>query len=504
MAALGEPSFFEKIEARAKSINSLLCVGLDPHRVDLEKLGEVSAATAFLFCDNIVDHTKKFAVAYKPNGAFFEAYGAEGIAALEKLIAYIPDEIPCLLDIKRGDSGSTASAYAEAAFLSAKADGVTLSPYMGSESIAPFIKDRTKGAFVICKTSNPSSNELQVLTVSEAGGHDGVALFEKVAALCESWNTQNNVGVVVGATDIDALARVRAAAPGLWILAPGIGAQGGQLAEAVGAGLRTDGFGLLVPISRGISRSEHPGAAAELYVANLNDARKKSLETAKSSNNEGLKQYQSDFIQFALGVGVLKFGRFTLKSGRESPYFFNAGLFNSGLSLARIGEFYAKVIVESKLEFDVLFGPAYKGITLASTVSIALTKYGMDIPYAYNRKEAKDHGEGGLLVGAPVKGKRCLLVDDVITAGTAIREAIGILSNAGAEAAGVLIALDRQEKKDDTSTKSAIQGVRDEFGIPVHYVVGLDHLLSFARKNDSLSGMLPDIEAYRKKYGISY
>ena len=154
-------SFFTRLTKRCNEVNSLLCVGLDPHRIDLEKLGDVTANGAFTFCKNIVDQTKHIAVSYKPNAAFFEAFGGSGVEALEKLIQYVPDEIPVLLDIKRGDIGSTATAYADAAYESLKADAVTLSPYMGSESINPFIKDGSKGAFVICKTSNPSSKDLQ-------------------------------------------------------------------------------------------------------------------------------------------------------------------------------------------------------------------------------------------------------------------------------------------------------------------------------------------------------
>ena len=184
---------------------------------------------------------------------------------------------------------------------------------------------------------------------------------------------------------------------------------------------------------------------------------------------------------------VLKFGEFTLKSGRISPYFFNAGLFNSGLALKRVGEYYAKVIVNSGVKFDVLFGPAYKGITLASAVSIALCDYGMDIPYAYNRKEKKDHGEGGKLVGAPIKGKKVLIIDDVITAGTAIREAMTMLNAGGGTASGVIIALDRQEKVNDTSTQSAIQTVQEQYDIPVLNVVRLDDLLSYAKSSDEMS-----------------
>ena len=431
------------------------------------------------------------------------------------MIAYVPDGIPVLLDNKRGDIGSTATAYAQSAFDSLNAHAVTVNPYMGSDSVDPFTKDPTKGAFVLCKTSNPSSSELQELAL--AAPLNGKALFERTAELAsKTWNFNGNVGLVVGATDIDALRRTRAAAPDLWILAPGIGAQGGDLVEATAAGMRADGMGLLVPVSRGIARAENPKAEAESLRLQLNEARAGALQmaagvgtgeakSAAADDGTAIKPYQRDFIRFALNAGVLRFGEFTLKSGRVSPYFFNAGLFNSGMSLAKVGESYAMALTDgsNRVEYDVLFGPAYKGITLVSAVSIALANRGIDMPFAYNRKEKKDHGEGGLLVGAPVKGKRVLIVDDVITAGTAIREAMAILKAAGAEAAGVVIALDRAEVVSEGNPMSAIQSVQAEFGIPVVNIVGLGHLLGFVREEVGMESTLASIEAYRSKYGVA-
>uniref|UniRef100_UPI003D2D6D37 orotate phosphoribosyltransferase n=1 Tax=Methylophaga lonarensis TaxID=999151 RepID=UPI003D2D6D37 len=190
-----------------------------------------------------------------------------------------------------------------------------------------------------------------------------------------------------------------------------------------------------------------------------------------------MKAYQQQFIDFALSTGVLRFGQFTLKSGRISPYFFNSGLFNSGASLARLGRFYAQTIVESGIAFDVLFGPAYKGIPLASTTAVALADHHQrDVPYVFNRKEAKDHGEGGQLVGAPLNGK-VLIIDDVISAGTSVRESVEIIRAAGAEPAGVVIALDRQER--GKGQMSAIQEVEQQHGIPVISIISLNDLLSY-------------------------
>lgn len=213
-----------------------------------------------------------------------------------------------------------------------------------------------------------------------------------------------------------------------------------------------------------------------------------------------MQAYQRDFIRFAIERGVLRFGQFTLKSGRISPYFFNAGLFDSGLALAQLGRFYAAAVVDSGIDFDVLFGPAYKGIPLAATTAVALAEHHQrDVPWCFNRKEAKDHGEGGTLVGAPLAG-RVLIIDDVITAGTAIREVMQIIQAQGAQAAGVLIALNRQER--GKGELSAIQEVERDYGIPVVSIVSLQQVLEYLAEDAELKQYLPAVEAYRAEYGI--
>lgn len=214
-----------------------------------------------------------------------------------------------------------------------------------------------------------------------------------------------------------------------------------------------------------------------------------------------MQNYQRDFIEFAIKQGVLKFGEFTLKSGRVSPYFFNAGLFNTGKALAEIGRFYAAALEDAGVDYDVVFGPAYKGIPLATTLSVALfDKYGKDVPYVFNRKEAKAHGEGGTLVGSPLEG-RVLIVDDVITAGTAIREVMSMIDAApNAKPAATLIALDRQEK--GKAEESAIQEVERDYGIPVISIVKLEQVLAYVADQPELKQYAASIEAYRKKYGV--
>jgi orotate phosphoribosyltransferase len=212
-----------------------------------------------------------------------------------------------------------------------------------------------------------------------------------------------------------------------------------------------------------------------------------------------MEQYQKDFVDFTLETGVLKFGEFTLKSGRISPYFFNAGLFNKGSHLSHLGQFYAQAIEASNLKFDVLFGPAYKGIPLATAASIALNdSFNRNVPYSFNRKEAKDHGEGGSIVGHPLEGD-ILIIDDVITAGTAIREAQDIITANGAKTKGVIVALDRQEK--GKGELSAIQEVEQIFGITVLSIINLSHIINYL-KDSKIDDTLKSIEDYRSKYGV--
>ncbi|MCU7848866.1 MAG: orotate phosphoribosyltransferase [Candidatus Thiodiazotropha sp. (ex Lucinoma kastoroae)] len=213
-----------------------------------------------------------------------------------------------------------------------------------------------------------------------------------------------------------------------------------------------------------------------------------------------MQDYQREFLNFSLDVGVLCFGEFTLKSGRVSPYFFNAGLFNSGASLAHLGRYYAQAIVDSGIPFDVLYGPAYKGIPLAAVTAAALfDHHGIDIPYAFNRKEAKDHGEGGVIVGHELAGK-ILIIDDVISAGTSVRESVEIIQSQAATPAGVVIALDRQER--GQGDRSAIQEVESDYGMPVSAIVRLELLIEYLQEGDDTGESLQRIKAYREKYGV--
>lgn len=257
-------NFFSLLERRVDDCSSLLCIGLDPHVSDLDS---PSAQGALDFSLNLVKRTAPYAAAFKPNAAFFEQFGSRGWSALKRVIEAIHEEshrlgskIPVILDAKRGDISSTAEAYAISAFEKLGADCITLSPYLGYDSIAPFIKDAEKGVFLLCKTSNRGSSDIQNLVLE-----GGELLYERVARMADGWNRGGNIGLVVGATMPDEMKKIRVVAPDLWFLAPGVGAQGGDLETALRAGLRKDGMGMLLPVSRGISRAEDPGlAAAEL------------------------------------------------------------------------------------------------------------------------------------------------------------------------------------------------------------------------------------------------
>jgi len=259
-------TFFSFLEKRVDDCTSLLCIGLDPHVSDLEN---PSAASALDFCLRIVKETSRYAAAFKPNAAFFEVFGADGWTALKQLIDAIQEEsnrlgsmIPIILDAKRGDIASTAEAYAKSAFENLGVHAITLNPYLGKDSIEPFLRYPEKGVFLLCKTSNAGSMDLQNLLVLPVGAESSAPLYIYVAQLAQQWNEQNNVGIVVGATHPAIMSNIRAAVPDMWFLSPGVGAQGGDLRIALEAGLRTDGSGMLINVSRSIARAENPGQAA--------------------------------------------------------------------------------------------------------------------------------------------------------------------------------------------------------------------------------------------------
>lgn len=424
--------FFDRLERRVRDAGSLLCVGLDPHPDDL---AESTPAAAAAFCHRIVAATAPFAAAFKPNAAFFEALGPEGVAALRDVIAAVPDGVPVILDAKRGDIASTARAYATAAFDVLGADAVTVNPWMGRDSVAPFVERAERGVFLLCRTSNPGAAEVQDVRVVAAGGGVGGPLYEHVARRAAHWSDHRNLGLVVGATEPSALARVRAVAPDAWLLVPGVGAQGGDLAAALRAGLRADGRGLLVNVSRGISRASDRAATAE----DLRDAieRERAAIAAEAASVRTTAP-ADDVADGLLEVGCVQFGSFTLKSGLRSPVYVDLRrLVSHPRLLERVAEAY--VTLMQGLRFDRVAALPYAALPIGTAVAL---RGGW--PLVYPRREAKDYGTKVAIEGEYAAGERVVVLDDLATTAGTKLEALEKLGAAGLGAEDVVVLVDRE------------------------------------------------------------
>ena len=472
-------TFFSFLAKRVDDCSSLLCVGLDPHPSDLPA---PTAAAARDFCLRLVKATAPYAAAFKPNTAFFELHGPEGWTALKDVIAAVQAEsdrlgsmIPVILDAKRGDIASTAEAYAKSAFEHLGVHAITLSPYLGKDSIDPFLAYKEKGVFLLCKTSNPGAADLQDLNFVGADGRPPIPLHVHVAHLAQQWNTGNNIGIVVGATQPEALARVRLAAPDLWFLVPGVGTQGGDLETALRSGLRADGKGMLINVSRAISRSENPRLeAAKLRDEMLQVIRDQGLGNQGGESNPGylipnylLPNPFSTLADNLLEAGCVKFGEFTLKSGLKSPIYIDLRQLVSRPSLlTRVAESYLPIL--HHLTFDRLAGLPYAAIPIATAISLQ-----GHYPMIYPRKEVKDYGTKAGIEGEYHAGETVVVIDDLATTGGSKFEAIEKLTAAGLTVRDVVVLIDRQ-----SGAKEALEGA----GFRLHAVLTITDLLDYWEK----------------------
>jgi uridine monophosphate synthetase len=437
--------FFTLLEERVRKTGSLLCIGIDPHPQDVK--GE-DVQNLLQFCLDLVEATVESAAAYKPNAAFFEAYGPDGIRVLQQVIASVPEDIPVILDAKRGDISSTAQAYAHAVFKTMGAGAVTINPYLGKDAVDPFIADPDQAIFLLCKTSNPGSGDLQDLTVLEEGSsragsgsgqfRAGLRLYERVALLAQEWNINKNIGLVVGATHPKQLGRVRGLAPDLWFLAPGIGTQGGDLEATLLAGLREDGSGVLVNVSRSITRAPDPGQAARDLLEEIQQVRARVLASRQKSVLPALPAALAELAEGLLEAGCVKFGSFKLKSGLESPIYIDLRqLVSHPVLLAQASSAYIPLLKE--LHFDRIAALPYAALPIAAAISIQ-----SGWPMIYPRKEIKAYGTKAEIEGSYTAGEKVVVIDDLATTGGSKFEAIEKLTGAGLEVHDVVVLIDRQ------------------------------------------------------------
>ena len=495
-------SFFDKLEAAARRNNTLLCVGLDPtpeacpdrflagsgapSEEDLDP--KDSTCQALLAWNrSVIETTADLVCCYKPNIAFYEALGQPGMALLRATIAAIPKDIPVLLDAKRGDMGSTAVAYARACFDELGVDAVTLSPYLGQDSIAPFAAYPGKGLFVLCHTSNPTAGVFQKLIArnGQDQGEEG-PLYLRVAEQAVGWSPA--VGLVVGATYPQALADVRAVAPDTWLLAPGIGAQGGDLEAALSAGLRADGLGVLVSATRSVTQAEDPRRAAASIQNGINAARAQmpaqssAAAASPTPQTPTIPVRQRELIIGLAELGALQFGDFILASGKRSSMYVDLRLLVSRPDLMQTAAAaYAAKLAE--LPCDRIAGVPYAALPIGMAVGLA-----SGVPLIYNRKESKSHGLGKDIEGLWQEGERVVIIEDVITTGGSIVGSVELFRAAGLVVEDAIVLLDRQQ--------GGVENLR-KAGIRVHSVLELEGVLDLL----SETGHIP--AEIRQSLGLS-
>ncbi len=447
-------SFVEKLKDAIERNNTLLCVGLDP---DLSRIPENSGSDRerlIRWGTEIIERTADLVCCYKPNFAFYEQYGPEGLMALRETITAVPDDIPVLLDGKRGDVGHTAAAYARAAFEVWRVDAITISPYLGRDSVSPFLAYEGKAVFLLCHTSNPSAAEIQ---------HFGDArLYRHVAWMGQTWGDANQIGFVVGATQPEALAQVRALAPDCWLLAPGIGAQGGDLRAAIEAGLDADGSGLIVPVSRSVIYADDPRKAAV-------DLRNRINEHRPGGKNGAL---QTELIVMLHETGCVQFGEFTLASGKKSPIYIDLRRVASYPDLfQRVVNIYANLI--RSLQFDCLAAVPYAALPLGAAIALKMNR-----SLIYPRKELKKHGTGRAIEGVSEKGDTAVVIEDVVSSGGSLFNAIETLEAADLVVRDAVVLVEREQ--------GGLEEVTSR-GYRLHYALTLGEIIDVLRNEECIS-----------------
>lgn len=417
--------FADKLAAAVARNHSLLCVGLDPDPFLFPQYfrAPVDADALVSWGQAIIEQTADVVCCYKPNSAFYEQFGPDGWEALRRTIAAVPDAIPVLLDAKRGDIGSTATAYARAAFEALGADAVTVSPYLGEDAVAPFLAYAGKAVFVLCYTSNPSAAAVQEF------GDGRTRLYEHIVTQAAGWGASDRIGFVVGATQPDALASVRKALAGQprWILAPGVGAQGGNLADALAAGLDDRGSGLILPVSRHVLYTGDPRSAALALRDEINAGVAACVDPP------------SQLILQLYDAGCVQFGEFTLASGLRSPIYLDLRRMASDPALLRrAAQAYAGLI--EPLQYERLAAVPYAALTIGTAVALETTS-----SLIYPRKEAKAYGAGRAIEGIFARGERVVVVEDLVTSSGSVMKAIEILEAAGLVVQDVAVLIDREQ-----------------------------------------------------------